>query len=624
MIRPSGAPNSELFQALVENSSDAIALVDGSGIILYSSRSSERMLGFSTAERVGASAFDHIHPDDVPAVRHAFGEVLAQPGVPVASEFRVQHHNGTLLDIEAIGVNRLIDPAVGGIVVNYRDVTARKRAEQALRASEERLRRLVEYAQDLIYYCDPQGHFTYVNPAAERVMRYTQAELLGRHFLTLIRPDFRDRASQVYARQIVERTPNTYFEFPAVTKDGDSIWVGQHVQLLYEGDQIVAVQAIARDITRQKTAEDLLRKSEARYRSLIQGAAYGIYRTTLEGRILDANPAIASMLGYESAAELATHNMNDLYVVAGERARMVEQTQRDGADMGPVEVQWRRRDGSPITVRLTARVVSFEDGLSCFEGIVEDVTARRALEERLREAQKMEAVGRLARGIAHDFNNLLAAIVGCSDLLVARLKPDDPSRTDAEEIGRAAERGAALTKQLLAFSRRQTLEPQVFDLHGVVRGLAPILKRLAGDTVDVRLHTEGEAPRIRVEPGHVEQVLLNLVVNARDAMAGGGAIDVHVDSVTLGADTAPAYGNLPPGPYARLSVADSGKGMDAETQRHVFEPFFTTKDPSKGTGLGLSIVYAIAKDAGGAVVFTSSSAGPRRGTTFEVLLPSAV
>ena len=229
----------------------------------------------------------------------------------------------------------------------------------------------------------------------------------------------------------------------------------------------------------------------------------------------------------------------------------------------------------------------------------------------------MEAVGRLARGVAHDFNNVLAAILGCSDLLLMRFPPGDPTRDDAEEIRRAAERGAALTRQLLAFSRSQTLEAKVLDLAPIVEQLGSMLQRLAGDRVQVRIHVSG-APHVRMEPGQFEQVLLNLVVNARDAMPDGGAIDIEAGAITLDERTAPHYSGIPAGGYARIAVRDTGVGIAPEMQDRIFEPFVTSKDPSKGTGLGLSIVYGIAKESGGTVTYSTA---PARGTTFEVLIP---
>jgi len=548
--------------------------------------------------------------------RTLLADLVRQPGVPIEAEYRVRHKNGDYRDIAVVAVSRLDDPDVAAIVVNYRDITERRRAELALRDSETRLRHIVEHAQDLIYYCDPAGRFTYVNPVAERVLKYQHGELLGLHFMTLIRPDYRDAAAELYTKQIVEQVPNTYFEFPSVTKDGDVLWVGQHVQLVYEGEAIVAVHAIARDITRQKNAEERLRKSEARYRSLIQGAAYGIYRSTFQGEILDANPALARMLGYTSVQDLRAVNMRDLYRNPAERVELIKRFA--GAQYGAADVWWKRKDGTPILVHLTTRMVDVEVGVGGFEGIAEDITEKRALEEQLRQAQKMEAIGRLARGVAHDFNNVLAAIIGSSDLLMARLDLDESAREEAEAIRKAAERGASLTRQLLAFSRRQVLQPETVDLKVAAEQLHGMLQRLAGDAVMVRTDAGAAPVPVRMEPGQFEQVLMNLVVNARDAMPDGGTVDITIEPVRLDERTVLRYPGIPAGDYARIAVSDTGVGISAEQQPHVFEPFFTTKAPTKGTGLGLSIIYGIAKENGGTVTFSTA---PNEGTTFEIVLP---
>jgi signal transduction histidine kinase len=270
-------------------------------------------------------------------------------------------------------------------------------------------------------------------------------------------------------------------------------------------------------------------------------------------------------------------------------------------------------------VRLAARIVErSEDGVTCYETIAEDVTERRALEEQLRQAQKMEAVGRLARGIAHDFNNILAAIIGYSELIMARLKPESAVGIDAREIRKTAERGAALTRQLLAFSRSQAIEPRVVDLHAVFDNSAHMLKQLMGRNVSLRVDVSGPPPRVLIEPGQFEQVLLNLVVNARDAMPHGGVVTLKIEAIELGPRDILRYPGTLSGSYARLAVRDTGTGIDLANQPYIFEPFFTTKDPEKGTGLGLSIVYGIVKDAGGTITFATT---PGKGTTFEVLLP---
>jgi two-component system, cell cycle sensor histidine kinase and response regulator CckA len=606
-----------LFQVLVQNSSDAVVMLNADGSVRFASESSARLLGYALDERLGRSAWEHMHADDVGAARTAFADCLKRPGVPMVAQYRIQHKDGTWRHIEAIAVNRLDDATVAAIVVNYRDVTDRRRAEDALRASEERLRHIVENAQDLIYYCDAHGRFTYVNPTAARTMQYGESELIGRHFITLVRRDYQQAAATHYLRQMAEETPNTYFEFPSVTKGGQSIWVGQHVQLVYDGNQVAGVHAIARDITRQKDAEDQLRKSEARYRSLIQGAAYGIYRTTFDGAILDANPALAHMLGYDSVDDLRALNMSAVYQASADRQALIEHYQTCELDTVTTDVNWQKKDGTPIVVSLTTHIVNFDDGISCFEGIAEDITEKRALEEQLRQALKMEAVGRLARGVAHDFNNVLAAILGCSDLLAMHLPQGDPARDDADEIKRAAERGASLTRRLLAFSRSQALEATVLALAPAVEQLESMLQRLAGDRVQIRVHVNS-APQVLMELGQIEQVLLNLVVNARDAMPGGGTIDVAVGMMHVDARAAMHRSGIAPGDYASLTVTDTGVGIAPEMQAHIFEPFFSTKDPSKGTGLGLSIVYGIAKESGGAVSYSST---PGAGTTFEVLMP---
>ena len=242
----------------------------------------------------------------------------------------------------------------------------------------------------------------------------------------------------------------------------------------------------------------------------------------------------------------------------------------------------------------------------------------RALEEQLRQAQRMEAVGRLARGVAHDFNNVLAAIIGSSDLLALQLEAAHPAREEAEEIRLAAERGAALTRQLLAFSRSQMIEAKLLDLDEVVAGLEHLLQRLAGERIPVSIRVSGSATLVRIEPGQLEQLLMNLVVNARDAMPGGGSVHVLVEPIDLDERAVLRYPGLSAGRFARIAVTDSGEGIDPDLQPHIFEPSFATKGPVKGTGLGLSIVYGIAKEAGGIVSFFTSR---HEGTTFEVLLP---
>jgi len=494
------------------------------------------------------------------------------------------------------------------------------RPANAFHMGEERFRCLVEGAQDLIYTCDGMGQFTYVNPTAVRAMQYGEGELIGRHFLTLIRPDYRPRVGETYARQLLERTPNTYLEFPAVTKAGDTIWVGQYVQLVYDGEKVVGVQAIARDITRQKTAEELLRHSEARYRSLIQGAAYGIYRTNEHGRLLQVNPALVAMLGYGSADDLlALGDTTTIFNDPAIRRGLIEQCRQSGQVDG-VEVLWKRKDGTPLTVRLSGRTFRNEaENINEFQVIVEDVSERQRLENQLREAQKIEAVGQLAGGIAHNFNNLLTAILGYAELLLSRSDTSDVARRDLEEIQKAGQRATVLTEQLLAFSHKHVPMPEEIDLNRAVAELEHMLKRAIREDITLTCDLAQTPALLRIDPNEIEQVILNLVLNARDAMPMGGHIRIEVAHAQLSqpADqTAPA---LPPGDYVRLSVTDDGAGIAPEVRPHLFEPFFTTKPVGKGTGLGLASVYGIVQHSHGSISVDSEVG---RGTTFTLHFPA--
>ena len=485
----------------------------------------------------------------------------------------------------------------------------------------ERFRRLVEDAQDLIYTCDSAGLFTYVNPTAVRVMRYGEGELVGLHFLTLIRPDYRNQVGEAYARQLRERTPNTYLEFPALTKTGETIWVGQHVQLLHDDKRVVGVQAIARDITRQKEAEERLRRSEARYRSLIQGAAYGIYRTNDRGRLLQVNPALVAMLGYDSADELlALGETTTLFQDPAIRDRLMEECRQSGQIDG-VEVLWKRKDDTRLTVRLSARAVRGEpDSVDEFQVMAEDVSERQRLEDQLRQAQKIEAVGQLAGGIAHNFNNLLTAILGYTELLLARLNTDDADRADLEEIRKAGERATALTGQLLAFSRKKAPMPEDIDLNSTVTELQEMLRRVVREDITLTCDFAPTPALIRIDPNEIEQVILNLALNARDALPAGGHIRLEVAHAHSSEALNPNSQLLPPGEYVRLSVSDDGAGIAPGVRPHLFEPFFTTKPVGKGTGLGLASVYGIVQHSNG---FISVDSEVGRGTTFTLHFPAA-
>jgi len=338
--------------------------------------------------------------------------------------------------------------------------------------------------------------------------------------------------------------------------------------------------------------------------------------------MLDANPAMVALLGYAERAELIGLPMTLLLPAGGDAAAHGE-----GGDTFAVELP--RRDGATVWVEVNAQAIRRQGGeIAYYEGIVRNISDRKraeealkASEEKLRQAQKMEAVGRLAGGVAHDFNNLLTAINGFSDLLLMSVAKDDPRRSHLEEIRKAGARAAALTGQLLSFSRKQVLAPRLLDLNGVVKGMETMLRRLIGEDITLVAELDPQLKKVIADPNQMEQVILNLVLNARDAMPEGGELRIVTANRALREeDRAQAQMEVPAGDYALLSVRDTGTGMDAETQSRLFEPFFTTKPKDKGTGLGLSTVYGAVKQAGGALLVTSF---PGRGSDFSIFLPKA-
>jgi PAS domain S-box-containing protein len=368
----------------------------------------------------------------------------------------------------------------------------------------------------------------------------------------------------------------------------------------------------------RRRAEEALRLSEARYRTLVDHAMFGIYTATSDGRFLTLNPSLIAMLGYSSADELLGVGMASLFVDPDVGLEFFRQSHVQGYVAG-TEALWKRKNGDHVRVRLTARLRQGPASEpTVFEVIAEDVTEQHRLHEQLRQAQKMEAVGQLAGGIAHDFNNVLTAILGYSELLTDQIGPDKAIGRDLREIRIAAERAAALTQQLLAFSRKQVIAVTPIDLSAMVRNLEPMLRRLLPESVRIECRLADHLDLVMADATQLEHLLINLSVNARDAMPNGGTLTITTGNVRLDRAFVNAHQGAVEGGYAALAVIDTGSGMPADVQRRIFEPFFTTKDRGRGTGLGLAAVYGTVKQLGG-YIGVESEVG--RGTTFTSYLP---
>jgi two-component system, cell cycle sensor histidine kinase and response regulator CckA len=496
-------------------------------------------------------------------------------------------------------------------------------AQSALRASEERYRTIVTTAAEGIWTLDAEARTTFVNDRLASMLGYRAEEMAGRKLYDFMDKEARDRAARTFMRR--ERKSGGEGDFRFRRKDGSVVWLRPATSpLLGPRGEFVGALAMVSDVTERRRAEEAL----ARLAAIVESSEDAIFTTGLHGTILTWNAGAQRLFGYRASEAIGCHVG---ILVPPARVAETGQISRQvhaGHAVRDLETVRRRKDGTELVVSLSVAPLRDSDGrLTGASAIARDVTElskvedeRRQLEDQLRQAQKMEAVGRLAGGVAHDFNNYLTAILGYSEILAHELGPQHPARDRVEQIHKAGERAAALTRQLLVLSRRQNLEPEVLDLAEVVRGLLAMIGRLIGEDIRLTLVAAPGLGRVEADRGQLEQVVLNLAVNARDAMPEGGSLTFELGDVELDRAQARARVGLRPGPHVVMKVSDTGIGMDAKTRERIFEPFFTTKERGKGTGLGLSTVHGIVHQSSGAIAVASE---PGRGTTFEIHLPRA-
>ncbi len=608
------------FRALVENSTDGVSLIELDGTMIYTGPSTNRILGYESREMIGRNIFEFVHPEDMETARSMFIDMIREPSRTVSALLRLRHSDGSWRWIEHVSKNLINESSVQAVVSNYRDVTERRMAEE----SQTRLVAILEATSDFVGISDLSSRVLYLNRAGRRMTGIGDDEEISSTFVRNYHPQW---AAQIILDEGI----------PTAIRDGT--WSGETAIQSRDGSErpvsqlILAHKApdggtgflstIARDITERKRAEEALRLSEKKYRDIFEFAPIGIFQSTPTGRFIAVNAALTRILGYNSPRELMQINTADIYFDRGQRAAIIDEYDEVGHALD-LELLWKKKDGSPVWVQLNAFAVKDESGKTTrYESFVRDITERKhaqealqRTEEQLRQSQKMEAVGRLAGGVAHDFNNLLTAIIGCAELIWVQINSNDPLRPTVEEIVKAGERAAALTSQLLAFSRKQMLQPKVLDLNSVVTNLEKMLWRLIGEDIELVTVLAPDLGRVKADPGQIEQVILNLIVNSRDAMPDGGKVILETANVNLG--DALGHPDTRPGPYVMMAVSDTGLGMDDETRLRIFEPFFTTKETGQGTGLGLSTVYGIIKQSGGDIsVYSEAGAG----TAFKIYLP---
>ena len=610
-----------LYRDFFENNKDAMYVHDLTGRYLMANKAGEDLLGYTHEEVLSMTVFDVVPASQFAQISESLKQKLADHAQTIY-EVDAIRKDGTRVPIEVSSRLVYANGIPVGVQGTARDLSERRYAEVAVRESEERFRNLFENARDTVFTCDLEGNFTSLNASGELLTGFDRAEAMKSNFTRVVAPEYLPVAQEMLTRKASGDIATAY-ELEIISKVGRRVLVEISSRTLFEHGRAVGVQGSARDITARKREEEALRKSEEQYRSLFESNPQPMWVYDLKTlTFLAVNEAAVMHYGYSRERFLDT-TVDAIHLHADVPALLAELRKIDGlCQLG----EWlhRKSDGETINVELTANVIDFANrkaGLVLINDITDHKKAQQALynsQMQLQQSQKLEAIGQLAGGVAHDFNNLLTAIGGYSDLTLRRLPEDDPLRNNLIEISKATNRAASLTRQLLAFSRKQILEPKVLDLNAVVTDMSSMLCRLIGEDIELVTDLTPDLGMVKADPGQVEQILMNLVFNARDAMPRGGTVTIETRNVVFDESYASQHVPVIPGEYTMLAVSDNGTGMDQATQSRVFEPFFTTKPPGKGTGLGLSTVYGIVKQSGG-YVWVYSEGGI--GTVFKVYLP---
>ena len=594
----------------------------------------ERICGYAPGAFGGdlAEFLALVLDEDRAGLLHAV-DVARDGRTELVHTYRVRRRDGDVRWVRGRGIF-FYDAATGaathaaGTIV---DITEARIADEARVRSEERLALALDGAEQALWEWDGGAGLFVASARAETMLGYAAGEVGQRlaDWRALVHPDDVPGIERALAAHAHGRTPVIESEHRMRAKDGSWRWVLARGKVAEHDAAGRPTRALGThiDVTERHLAAEALRDSEARFAAMFANASIGIWLVDNDERPIAANAALCRILGY-TEAELCARSVWDVTHPEDrerERALLAERLAQ-GEGRARTEKRYVRKDGTTVWVRLEVSLVLDPGGAPLFRvGIVEDVTAQRhtrevlaAREQQLREAQKLEAVGKLAGGIAHDFNNLLTVVLGNLAFAHDALDAAHPAQADLREAASAAERARMLVRQLLAFSRQQVRQTRVLDLAALVRDSELPVRRVLPATVRFATHTPAPA-LVHGDPAQLQQAVLNLVLNARDAMPDGGELAVATAHATLDDATAGAYG-VPPGAYVTLAVRDTGTGMDEATRERAFEPFFTTKPVGKGTGLGLAIVYGVVRDAGGGVCVRSA---PGAGTTITIALPPA-
>ncbi len=774
----------EGLKAIFEYAPDAYYLCDLSGRFVDGNLMAEKISGYQREELIGKSFIDLrilSLKDIIKGSKHLFRNIMGKATGPDSFTFIRKDKSTVELEVSTYPVKIQGKKLVLGIardvsernkiqkqikelnrtleekvvrrteelkIANdklHNDIKERLRAEEALHQSEQLYRHIIDNANDIIYNVDRKGTVTYYNPTTVRIMRFPEDELRKKNYLDLIREDYREKATQFYAKQLKNKLSNTYFEFPVIRGDGSTIWLGQNVQPIVKNGKLEGFQAVARDISDRKKTEKQLKESERRYRAIFENSRDVIYITDTDGFFIDINNSGLELFGF-TWDELSKIQSSDLYVDRDKRKKFLEELDAKGY-VRDYDLQLKNKEGDHIdclisaTIRpssagkakriqgmirditqhkkseralletekrfrellenlkmiavlldLDGKILFCNDylleltdykrdevlGLNWFDiflpdddrdetkklflesahqgtipshfendiitrsgekrfifwnnttlrdstgnifgtaSIGSDMTDRLKAEEQLRHAQRMDVIGKLAGGIAHDFNNALTPILALSQMHLAKIEDGHPVKKALSTINKSANRATKLTARLMAFGRKQVLETHVININTTLLTIGDLLKRSVGDGVILKMKPDSNLWNVKADPIQIEQVLLNLAINAKDALKEKGEVTIQTGNLTIAKNKSNLPVEIAPGDYVLTKVSDNGPGIDQEIQEHIFEPFFTTKAKGQGTGLGLSVVYGIVKQHQGEIICKSANG---EGTTFEIYLP---
>ena len=605
--------------------SDAVLVCDSTGRLRSANRAAEDLFARPESSLLGCSVSEFLHESDPGDSSGGWAPPLDRP-VRDRSLVAVRRRQPARVEVSVSTEPLRAGSRILGSVVVARDIRERLETERAVQASERRYRSLFWHNPGAAYEIDAEGRFLELNPPAQRLLGGEVQDWIGRRFIEIVEPSERERAERLFSK-VLGGEPQQY-ELTVLGQGGEPrVIQGMSIPVVEDGS-VSTIFGVALDVTEERRMHRQLEVQRHYYAELFDSSPEAIVLVGSDGRIRRVNSEFTRLFGY-TAEEAVGEPLDDLVVPEGLRgeAHELNSAALDGR-LAFAEMRRRRKEGGEVEVSVLAREVRIPGEPPQMYGIYRDITDRRQAERKLREreeelrhAQKLEAVGKLAGGVAHDFNNLLTVINGHTRFVLEEMGEDDALRPDLEEIERAGVRAATLTQQLLAFSRRQMLRPQVLDLNRVVRDMNRMLGRLIAEHIRLETRLEAAPASVLADRGQLEQVIMNLVVNALDAMPAGGVLTISTDVTRLERGAVGGeHWDVEPGDYVRLLVEDTGSGMSEETLARAFDPFFTTKDRGKGTGLGLATVFGIVKQSGGHV---SAESEPGDGSGFHVYLPLA-